>query len=417
MKIKKKTFMLLSFVLGTLLFATTALADIVTGSGYDLLKDAFKLTAENCSDKFNSFEWDFSSVIKDNENILTSRNGVWKFDKDNIATECISSCENVNGEKYSSSSYLDETSIITYSNADQTYYITEFDQKQQMAFFTNPFKENRAEDIEKIVDALVGNLKDYVVITENPDGSKLLSVSLTEAQIPPLINALASFRSKEQFHVYGNNDQTSNLTQDIFVKEVKGTVLLNKDGVMESVSGTAILSGKDKQGQVHNISFEVLGKLIGINTTIVAKPDLTDKKVVKQTANSDFGPGITNPQKFVGKFKNDILIEKDGRYIKIGERCIKITHMDNQTVTGRYYEEYKQGYEEYAVEKINFSFDSSFYKDQPQAVNIEFTNQSGTKIYGNIFFDEYLGKVNLGFDVPQSMHGILFDPFFSPDLE
>jgi hypothetical protein len=420
MKTKKKTVILVGFILGAVLFTTTALADIVTKSGYDQLKDALKLTAENCSDKFDSFTWELSYAIQDNGKILASENSTEKYDRKKSATESISHSERVNGQKYNSNSFRDRTSIITYSASDQTCYVTEFTQerKPQEVFFTNPFKENRAEDIEKIADALVGSLKDYVVVTENPDGGKLLSGSLTEVQIPPLVNAVASFYSKQEFTGYGDsNDRRPYITRDIFVKEIKGTASLNKDGILESILGTVVLSGKDEQGEVHSISIEVLGKLTDINATTVSKPDLTGKNIIKNTVKEEkFGPEISNPQKFIGKFKNDILIEKDGKFVKLGERFIEITQMDNQTVAGRYYEEYKQGFEEYAGNKLEFNFDARFDDNNPQQVKFDYTDESGTKKQGNIYFDIYSGKLNLGFE-SQKMGRTMFDSTFSLVIE
>jgi hypothetical protein len=419
MKIRKKTAMLAGFALGTMLFASTALADIVTKSGYDQFKDALKLTAENCSEKYDSFTLDYSFEIKDNGKTLESNNEVDKFDRSQGARESVSNLEHLNGDKFNGYRYMDKTTSINYSESDPTYYVTEFTQElRKESLFNNPLEKNRADDLEKIADALVGGLKDYVVVTDNPDGSKLLSGSLSEAQIPSLVNAVVSFQSKQEFNNYGDpNNRRPHLTQDIFVKEVKGTALLNKDGVIENILGTAVLSGKDEQGQVHNIVFEVLGKLTDINSTTVSKPDLTGKNVVKQTAKEKYnGPEISNPQKFIGKFKNDIVIEKDGKFVKLGERFIEITQIDNETVAGRYYEEYKQGFEEYAGNKLEFSFDGSFNKEQPQAINFDYTDESGVKKHGNLYLENFLGKVNLGFE-SQNLHGIMFDSTFSLVLE
>ncbi|MDD4347367.1 MAG: hypothetical protein PHZ11_10940, partial [Desulfitobacteriaceae bacterium] len=73
MKFKKRTVMLVTFTLGTLLLATTALADIANKNGYDQLKDTLKVTAEQCSETFDSFTMDISMVMKDNgKTFLTS---------------------------------------------------------------------------------------------------------------------------------------------------------------------------------------------------------------------------------------------------------------------------------------------------------------------------------------------------------
>ncbi len=413
MKLKKKTAMLVSFALGTLLFGTTALADLANKSGYDQLKDALKVTAENASEKLNSFTLDVSFALKDNGNTLRSENSVLKFDRSKGATETLSYNEN----KLSRRHYSDKTTTISSSDSDPTYYVTEFTKERKSEAFNNPFKENRAEDLEKIADAIVGSLKDHVVVTENSNGSKNLSGSLSEIQIPSLVNALASFQAKQEFR--GNYGPMGapmpHLTQDIFVKEVKGTASINQDGVLESVLGTAVLSGKDELGQVHNITVEVLAKLTGINSTTVSKPDLTGKKVVKQISKQEnFGAEISDPQKFIGKFKNDIVIEKDGKFTKIGERLIDITHMDNKTVAGRYHEEYKKGFEEYATKQRDFSFDASFDRDS-RGTNFDYTNESGAKLRGSFYFDDYMGKIHWNFENPSM--GSIFDSTFSPAFE
>lgn len=368
MKFKKKSVMLVSFTVGTLLLATTALADIASKSGYDELKGAIKLTTEQASEKFDSFTLDYSMALKDNGKTLESSNETLKVDRTKSASENISSGLSLNGDKRSSQSYSDKTTMIRVSESDPTYYVTEFPKERKDEAFTNPFKEEEAADIEKIVDAIVGSLRDHVVVTENPDGSKAITGSLTEVQIPSLVNAVASFQLKQEFNNQNSNQNNSKmprLTKDVFVKEVKGSAKVNADGVMESILGTAVLSGKDEQGTVHEISLEALVKVMDINTTTVTKPDLTGKKVVKDIAR--YGDAeMSNPEKFVGKFKNDIIIEKDSKFVKVGERFVDITQIDGKSVTGRYYVEYKPEFKEYATSLSNFKFEAKFEQEQKQ---------------------------------------------------
>lgn len=418
MKFKKKTAMLVSFTVGALLLATTALADITNKSGYDQLKDALKMTAAQCTEKSDSFTVDLAMAMKDNGKILMTSNQTSKVDRKQNASETISSNLELNGETYSSQTYSDKTTIIRTSDGDPTYYVTEYtNERTDKSFSTNPFKEERAEDLEKIVDAVVGGLKDHVIVTENPDSSKVISGSLTEVQIPSLVNAVASFQLKHEFT--GNRSSMPHLTKDVFVKEVKGTANVDKDGGLESILGSAILSGKDEQGTEHNISIEMLVKVTDINSTVVSKPDLTNKKVVKNVAKDYSNPEISNPEKYLGKFKNDILIEKDSKFVKIGERFVDITFMDNKSVRGRYYEEYKSGYEEYAGNTKDFNFDAQFEKDSRGNANFSYTSESGSIARGNIYIDDYQGKINFSFNNmnPQSAGGIMFDSSFSPDLD
>ncbi|MCO5387259.1 MAG: hypothetical protein NHB14_17530 [Desulfosporosinus sp.] len=421
MKFKKKSVMLVSFTVGTLLLATTALADIASKSGYDELKGAIKLTTEQASEKFDSFTLDYSMALKDNGKTLESSNETLKVDRTKSASENISSGLSLNGDKRSSQSYSDKTTMIRVSESDPTYYVTEFPKERKDEAFTNPFKEEEAADIEKIVDAIVGSLRDHVVVTENPDGSKAITGSLTEVQIPSLVNAVASFQLKQEFNNQNSNQNNSKmprLTKDVFVKEVKGSAKVNADGVMESILGTAVLSGKDEQGTVHEISLEALVKVMDINTTTVTKPDLTGKKVVKDIAR--YGDAeMSNPEKFVGKFKNDIIIEKDSKFVKVGERFVDITQIDGKSVTGRYYVEYKPEFKEYATSLSNFKFEAKFEQEQKTNANFEGINDSGDKVRGHIYLSEYEGQVNFNIDNFNGSFGsgLMSNSSFSPVLD
>lgn len=417
MKFQKKTAMIVSFTVGTLLLASTALADITSKSGYDQLKDAIKVTAEQSSEKFDSFTFDMSSIMKDNGKVVLSDNMTTKYDRRNAASESFSSGVRPNGEKSFAQTYSDKTTMIRVSDSDPTYYVTEFTKGRTDNSLKNPFKEERADDLEKIADAIVGSLKDHVVVTDNSDGSKGISGTLTEVQIPTLVNAVVSFQLKQEFN--GNQNNMPRLTKDVFVKEVKGAAKVNKDGVMESILGTAVLSGKDDQGMLHDISIEALIKVTNINSTSVLKPDLTGKNVVRNIAKDYSDSEISNPEKFVGKFKNDVLIEKDGKFIKIGERFIDITSIKDKVITGRYFEVYKSGYENYATNMSNLKFEARFEENQKGNANFNGSTDSGVKVQGNIYLSDYEGKVNFGLNNMYSTNerGLIFDSSFSPDLD
>lgn len=383
LKIKKKAAMTLSFTVGTMLFATTALAEINSKSGYDQLKDAAKYTAESFTEKLSSYTAEMSFVLKDNETIISTDNSIAKFDVAKQAVENSSSSTNgtTKREYYS---YSDKNSSISYNKDQDTYYVNEYPTPlESNRSFSNPFKEDAAGDIEKIADALIGNLKDYVVVTENSDGSKELSGSLSEAQIPTIANALVSYQFKREYSYQNPNNESEipRLTKDVFVKEVKGTAVINKDGLIQSILGTGILSGKDEQGKEHNLTFEVLGKVTNVNSTTVSKPDLSGKKVEKTVQRSY--DQLSNPTKYLGTYKNDIVIEKDGKFVKIGERIVDISKIDDKNIAGKYHEEFAKGYENYAANARDFQFDSQFSQDHFNA-NFSVTDSSGKKAQGNI---------------------------------
>jgi len=420
MKLKKKTVMLVSFTLGLLLVGTTALADITNKDGYAQLKDGLKVTAESCSSKLESFTMESSMVLKNNGQVLSSENSIDKYDKIRNARESIVDRQDFYNNAYNYYSYRDKTTDINYSsNSNDTYTVVEYvdGRDGNPAEFNNPFAEKEAADVERIIDALVGNLRDQVIVKENPDGSKELSGSLSEVQIPALVNAIVSLQVKQEFRGGTVNGQakTPELAEDIFVKSISGTASINQDGLMESILGSAVLCGKDSQGNSHELTLDVMMKLKDINATVVTKPDLTGKKVVKETGRK-YSPTleINNPEKFIGPYKNDIIIEKDGKFVKIGERHLTITGVSATSVSGSYQEEYKPGFEQYATDQKDFTFEANISDSKRDG---DFTAQtaSGTTITGNIYLDEYSAKVNFWFN--NSSPGSTFDTSFSPILE
>lgn len=412
MKIGKKAAMGISLAIGTLMFASTAFAEVSSKNGYEQLKDAFKFSADSCSSKFNNYTINTSFVIKDSEKILSQEDTVQKYDISKNAVENTSSSVTAVNPKMSSYYYSDPTSDINYDSGSNSYKETDYKSaKKNSAVFNNPFKNKGEADIEKILDAVVGNLKDYVVVNQKPDGTRELSGSISEAQIPAIANALVSYEVK---NIFGSNSNSYNrekfgiskIAEDIYVKQIKGDVVVNKDGLLQTVTGTGIISGKDEQGKVHEFTFEVLGKLTEVNSTVVKKPDLTGKNVEKSTAytNGDENPDtISNPQMFIGTYKNDIVINKDNKFQKIGERILEITSIDSKKVSGKYHEEYTKGNEQYFNGRKDFKFDASFDSSQKNHANFQFKDEGGTDS-GNIDINTYSGLIFFSFSISNNQN-------------
>lgn len=412
MKLNKKTTTILSFMIGSVMFTTTAIAQVLTKSGYDQLKDSVKYTAESATTKLSSYTMDMSVILKDNNTVLYSTNSLDKVDvakgaKENVSTRLEGSTKT---ENYN---YNDKKNIISKNSEENIYYTSEITRPQVTGVSNNPFKEDRAADMEKIADALVGNLKDAVVVTQNPDGSKMLSGALNESQIPAIINAVVSLQAKSEFGNRANNPNTENnmpnITKDVFVKAVKGSMVTTKKGLIQSVLGSGEVSGKDDKGKEHKLTFELLAKMTNVNSTKVSRPDLSGKKVEKNIEH-DYSL-LTNPQKYMGTYKTNILIEKKEKFEKIGERIIDITAVDNKGISGRYYEEYAKGYEEYATNKKDFKFDAKFEKDQ---FNGQFNavNSSKDKIKGNVSVDQGSAKIYLSTERSR-LGNVIYDDSYS----
>jgi len=102
----------------------------------------------------------------------------------------------------------------------------------------NVFEDEDFEYIERIFDALIGNLKEYVVVTEDADGNKEFSGKLSDAQIPAVVNAVIAYAAKKT--VFDESQRQNGIDlpvikNDVFVKEVRGRANLNGDGIIENL--------------------------------------------------------------------------------------------------------------------------------------------------------------------------------------
>lgn len=403
MKFSKKTVMAISFMVGTLMFATTAFAEVSSKSGYEQAKDALKYSADSFSNKLQSYTINSSTVIKDNGSIISEIDKVNKYDFSKHAEENTGTVIEANKPKTDNYYYADKNTIIDYDSKKDDYNVTNYKKPNDFTMGRNPFKQKQEQDLEKIADAIVGNLKDSVVVNPKADGTKELSGSISESQIPAIANALVSYEVKSKLsrnNNDNNNDQSifpSNIS-DVYVKSANEDMILNKDGLIQNASVSVEISYKDDKGTAHNLTYETLIKVVDINATKVNKLDLTGKKV-KQSDVQGNDNKIDNPQMYVGTYKNDIVIEKDGKFVKIGERILELTSVDNKKITGKYQEQYIKGYEGYSSDIKNGNFTATF-KDQYNA-NFQIIDSKGNKIDGNMSIPMDSSTVDFGFNNSQ----------------
>ncbi len=381
MKLNKKAMTILSFAIGTSIFVGTAFADMTLGSGYDRLKSAIKTTTSQMEQDLNNYTIESLITLKDNDQILMQTTSVIKNDIENQTSESSEVTQQSNGEMKSRYSYSDQKRSIWKNGTDNKYYVTEFtDNSGERKIFTDPFKEEEMPEIEKIVDAVVGNLKDSVQVEEKPDGGRIYSGSLSEMQVPALVNAVTSFATKQIIQDQRRMERDSNIPQmdsNIFVKKIYGHAAENEAGLLESVTGEVILSGTDKNGVQHDITLSAVIKLSDIGTTKVAMPDLsgTDVEIVNHTN------GFTS--KHVGTYKNNIVIEKNGEFVKIGERTLEIISVEKDKVSGRYYETVKPEYASEYPEPYDFTFEYTPDNTNPFSF-FTYTNSKGEQENGQL---------------------------------
>lgn len=391
MKLSKKSITVLSFTVGACLFVTTAFADTLLGSGYDRLKDSVKNTAAQMEKDLNNYTVETLYTLKDNNQTLLESSHTEKFDTQQQVTEETSVTKTAKGEPTSRYSYSDSKVSIDKNGTDNTYYVMEYpaNMKRKGSSFENPFKEKGAQEIEKIVDAVVGGLKDYVQVEEGSEGGKVYSGSLSETQVPAILNAVTSFGVQQML---SNESDLPVIESDVFVKRVVGSAVENKAGYLENVTGDITLSGKDKNGVQHDLNLNVLVKLSAVGNTKIVKPDISGANVEKVNYANGFS------SKYVGTYKNDIIMDKDGKFVKIGERKLEITSVDNGKVTGKYTETVNPGFEsQYPnVDAFNFEYDPATsptftYKDAKGEQKNGSIHQGSP---GRVYFEMNMEPVN-----------------------
>jgi len=105
-----------------------------------------------------------------------------------------------------------------------------------------------------------------------------------------------------------------------------------------------------------------------INNTVVKAPKLDGQKVIYSKEGYEFD------NKYIGKYKNDIVETKDNSFVKVGERFIEITSVSDGNIKGKYYEVYNEGHE--AGNARSFDFYSN-YDESIHFTIINYTNDKG----------------------------------------
>lgn len=377
MKLNKKTVTALSFTLGATLFISTAFADALIGSGYDQLKSSIKTTSSQMESGLKNYTMEAMYTMKNNGETFMEVSNRTKYDSATNATESISVTQYGKEEPTQNYSYQDPNRSIWKNGFDDTYFVTEYSAPlpSRDRAFRDPFKEQGAAELEKVFDAIVGNLKDYVQAENGSDGGKTYSASLSEAQVPALVNAIASFGFKKILVDEGRSNRDLNIPQiesDIFVKKITGLASQQKSGTLENITGEIVLSGKDKNGSVHDLSVGVTVRMTAVGDTKIVLPDLTNANVTKAEQGDN---GLSS--RYVGKYKSNIVIERNGQFVKAGERVLEITGVEQGRVIGTFTETIKPEFEKEMGEPLVFTFNEK--SESGNGPSYIFTTPAGEK--------------------------------------
>lgn len=401
MKTSKKMIMITSFITGLIILIISATADIVSKTGYDNLKDSLKITASKASTSYANFTLKGDVVVRLNDTKIISSNNITRYDSrsNSLLEETFNNFPN-NEEQYLLN-YRDEEQRINYSSDNDVYTVYKTNRNASVINpIQNSFEHSSSEDIERIIDALLGNLKNYVIAEKNSDGTKTIYASIKDYQIPPLANAIASFIAKETTsqRIFFSQTNIPTLAKNIYLGDVYLRLLINEDSTISNLTFSGALVGNDEDGNNHVLSLEFNGELTNINKTIVEIPDLTDKEVnVIENHKTPRPTQEDNFENYLGLYKNDIIILSENGFEKIGERFLEINEISDNKLVASYFEEYIDSKKDKAIYPIeSFTFETDF---QPRNRASRFTpNQNDVNLSGSINIDPIAPRIYLYID-------------------
>ncbi|SHF19213.1 hypothetical protein SAMN05444392_1104 [Seinonella peptonophila] len=151
---------------------------------------------------------------------------------------------------------------------------------------------------ETIVDTLFGNIKQQVQIEELQNGSKKVSLSLNNKQIPAVIQAIGSFAIKKaggHQEVFAKHSissvipgldeeikkQKPQLTQDVKIQSFQLQSTINRSELIERQHATIVVTGKDVMSKQHQLTINIELNRSKINQTTPKQVPLNGKKVEK----------------------------------------------------------------------------------------------------------------------------------------
>lgn len=404
MKLKFTSKAMLAFGVGACLFVTTAFADMMLGSGYDKLKTSAKHTAKQLATGLDSYTIEGSMSIKmDDKDVIYN----YSSDKYDVKNEKIerSSVSDSFQKQFEYYNYRDRNQSIRKNSNDGNLYVTKYtdDFYENYPYdtigFNDPFQEEGSAEIEKIVDAVVGNLQDLVFVENADNGAYNYSGNLNASQVPALVNAVSSYVIKNNYNSerkYNKATYLPELSSDITIQSISGQVKENQDGLITNVNAELVLTGKDVDGASHNIVATVDVEINDINSTVVETPDTSN--AIVETIDSVYRNDLIRDNT-AGTYTNNIVIEENGKLIKIGERTLKIDSISKDSISGSFSEVVYEGYE-----------------DKYDALQLTFTGLEAASGIVVIHYTNDEGVENTAVAYKQNLDSITFEPEVIVDI-
>lgn len=267
----------------------TAYTNAAQLSGYESYKTAIKDTA-NLKNETADVK---ISVNDASKNLVDVTSNI----KVNAASNAMSQATTVKSSKGSETFTTSNQAgkSISKSSSSEVYNVKE---NNHMNLNKKDQKMNpqMIKSVETVMDILVGNMKDNVTVTpKSEDGTQKIDIKLSESQVVPLVNAIASIAMSTGNDETMTNEKAGKLdlknmipqfANGVKVKSVEVTGDINKDNIISNQVATIVLTGQDANGVTQDITINATLSLSNINSTTPDTIDLTGKQV--KTITNDF---------------------------------------------------------------------------------------------------------------------------------
>lgn len=291
---KKLAMMGLGVAVGSMMLVTSVYAGVGDAPGYETFKSAVKQTAtvHNVTRQVNV-------TLQDNGAQLLNVKSTIKSSGENHAGSAEVTVNNGTDEQ-SIHFYNQEGKQIIKTGDSDVYKVLEgkgmggkFKDYEGAGHTPDP---QVVSELENVVDALVGNLKNDVTMDEAPGNVKEIHFKLSGSQISPVVNTIGSLAIKHGamensqrplpskadtlgIDVTTLKNSLPQLTSDIKMDEVEINASVDSDNHITNQTAQIHISGKDAQGTAHNVVLSVDMTLSSLNSTTPDTVDLTGKQL------------------------------------------------------------------------------------------------------------------------------------------
>lgn len=283
---KKMIVMGVPLLAGTALLFTSGLTASAGAGGYEVYKAALK---NNMA--VSSLTADVALKVQDNGSPLIHIQGKVKADQDHEAAHASVTVDNGTLQR-TMDLFGQEGKLVLKNSEDEIYYTLEKSERMQH----HRQGDHPPQFLENVADALLGNVKNRVELTEQPDGMKQVSLHLSDSQIHPVVQLIGSHMlQKAGEHpvpekrggmppfqpLFGEPvyDKLPKLTEDVRIKSVDVTADITPQQQISNESVRIAFTGKDSAGEVHEITVSMQVGMSDFGVTVPEKADLTGKTV------------------------------------------------------------------------------------------------------------------------------------------